>query len=121
MVFWTVKDIDTGDILCDRAIYAHVFFERFKGLLGRESLEKGEGLIIPQCRSIHMFGMKFPIDVLFLDNDGIITKIVENLKPLRVAFGGYKTETIIELPAGVLGLSRISLGHRIDYFETKEI
>ena len=59
---------------------ANNFFSRLKGLIGKNSLPHGEGLLIAPCNSIHMLFMKFNIDAVFIDKNFIIKKISPNLK-----------------------------------------
>jgi uncharacterized membrane protein (UPF0127 family) len=54
-------------VLAERVSLANTFVARARGLLGREGLVPGEGLVIEPCGSVHTVGMAFPIDVLHLD------------------------------------------------------
>ena len=77
---------------------------RNRGLLGRDCFEAGSALIIAPCSSIHMFFMKFPIDVVFTTRDGKVLKVVSQVRPWRIAMktGAF---TAIELPAGAAALA----------------
>ena len=82
--------------------------EAAEGLLGREGLALDAGLLIRRCRSIHMFFMRFPIDAVFLDGEERIRRIVENLRPWRMAWC-LRGRHVLELPAGAaarLGLKK---------------
>ena len=72
-----------GTLLADRAGEATGMWDRMKGLLGRDGLPVGEGLLITPCNSIHMFFMRFPIDALFLDAQGTVVKLFAALPPWR--------------------------------------
>jgi hypothetical protein len=81
---------------------------RTVGLLGRKGLAPGEGMLIAHTGSVHMFFMRFAIDVVFLDRSDTIVKIVPNLRPWRIALA-RRARTALELPAGAaasLGLER---------------
>jgi uncharacterized membrane protein (UPF0127 family) len=66
-------------------------------LLGVE--EAGAGLLIPRCRSVHTFGMRFALDLVFLDGDGAVISIRRAVPPRRLA--GFRGATaVLELPAG---------------------
>ena len=81
---------------------------RTVGLLGRKGLAPGEGMLIAHTGSVHMFFMRFAIDVVFLDRTKTIVKIVPNLRPWRIALARH-AKTALELPAGAaasLGLER---------------
>jgi len=75
------------------------FFERSRGLLGRVSMMRTEGLLIEPCNSIHTFFMLFSIDVVFLDKNNQVIKIIHNLKPFRHA-GAFRATAVLELMAG---------------------
>ncbi len=91
----------TGRILADRLEVARTTRERMRGLLGRDALASGGGMLIERCSSIHTFFMRFPLDVVFLDADMSVRKIVKNLRPWRLASAAGASH-VVELPAGVL-------------------
>ena len=78
---------------------AATFFSRLQGLIGRPPLVAGRGLWIEPCCAIHTFGMTHPIDVVFVDSDGCVVAVHEQLPPrrLRVCWGGRGA---LELAAG---------------------
>ena len=87
---------------------AESMWERTVGLLGRKGLAEGEGMLIADTGSVHMFFMRFAIDVVFLDRADMIVKIVPNLRPWRIAVA-RRARTALELPSGTahsLGLER---------------
>ena len=91
---------------------ADSFFSRLKGLLGTKKLAEGAALIISPCSSVHTFGMSYPIDVLFIDANDKVVKIVNALEPGHIAAcrsGSY----VIELPAGTAQNSLTQIGDRI--------
>lgn len=77
-------------------------WSRFVGLMGRADLPAGTGLWIEPCNSIHMFFMRFAIDVLFLDRAGRVKRVILRLKPWRVSPIVFGARTTVELPAGTL-------------------
>jgi uncharacterized membrane protein (UPF0127 family) len=68
-------------VLCPRCAVADNLLTRVRGLLGRTSLAEDEGLLIIPCPSIHMFGMKFSLDVVFLSKENVVVDWVENIEP----------------------------------------
>ncbi|MBI3289025.1 MAG: DUF192 domain-containing protein [Elusimicrobia bacterium] len=76
---------------------------RSQGLLGRESLAQDEALWIVPCPMIHTFFMRFPIDVLFLDRDLRVRRVIENLPPWRLSPWVWAARSALELKGGVLG------------------
>ena len=74
-----------NQILAERATMARSFFTRLKGLLGTRSLEQGAGLLIEPCKSIHMFGMHYSIDVVFLDKSYSVVGLVQDIRPGKMS------------------------------------
>jgi uncharacterized membrane protein (UPF0127 family) len=90
--------MDTIEILGVRAKVARTFFQRAKGLIGTRYLERGEGLLILRCNSIHTFFMSFPIDAVFLDRNDKVVKIVRNIRPWRLfVWGGFRAVKVLEV------------------------
>ena len=90
--------MDTIEIQGVRAKVARTFFQRAKGLIGTRYLERGEGLLILRCNSIHTFFMSFPIDAVFLDRNDKIVKIVRNIRPWRLfVWGGFRAVKVLEV------------------------
>jgi uncharacterized membrane protein (UPF0127 family) len=75
------------------------FGARLIGLIGRSSLARGQGLLIEPCDAIHTLAMRFPIDVLFLDQDGCIVRIDHDVRPwrMRICPGAH---AVVELACG---------------------
>jgi hypothetical protein len=69
---------------CPRAYVARTARARLLGLAWLDDLPAGCGLLIPRCRSIHTFGMRFALDVDFLDGEGRVVRRVEGVPPRRV-------------------------------------
>jgi uncharacterized membrane protein (UPF0127 family) len=82
---------------------------RRRGLLGRERLSATEGLLLTPCKAVHTVGMRFPIDVIFIDRDGRAVRIVPSLAPWRIAMSARAT-AVIELAAGQAAASDIRVG-----------
>jgi len=80
-----------------------------RGLLGRRGLEPGTGMLIDSAPSVHMFFMRFPIDVVFLDRDRKVVRIVHGLRPWRVA-GARKAVAALELPSGAAAEAGLEKG-----------
>ena len=78
---------------------AETAWQRTRGLLGRPRLHDGEGLLIARCRSVHTVGMGYAIDVVFIDTRGRIVRVVEALRPMRMAVC-LRGASVLELAAG---------------------
>jgi uncharacterized membrane protein (UPF0127 family) len=110
---WKVSNETRGRLLADRAERATSFKDRFLGLMGRRSLAFGEGMHITPCNSIHTFFMRIPIDVVFLDPDGLIVKQIPAMPPWRVSSVHFKARSVLELPSGTLAGSGTQEGDRL--------
>jgi uncharacterized protein len=95
-------EADSGRVVVDDLELASSSWSRFVGLMGRPSLERGRGLLIEPCNSIHMFFMRFAIDVLFLDKQRRVKKVMLELKPWRISPIVFGARSVVELPAGTL-------------------
>lgn len=103
--------------LAGRVKVARSFFSRFVGLLGQRFLEAGEGLWIRPCRGIHTIGMRYPLDVVFLDAQDKVVKVVTGLPPFRVCWGGRDARSVLEFAVGTIERSFTQPGDRIDFSE----
>jgi uncharacterized protein len=108
---WVLKRPD-GTVACERCAVAETAPTRMRGLLGRTDLEDGEGLLIRPTNSVHMFFMRFAIDVVFLDRELVVRKVVETLRPWRLA-GCRGARAALELPAGTAGRRGITVGEQL--------
>ena len=115
MSVFSAVNVSTEKELGGRINKAVTFFQRTRGLAGRKEIKKGEGLYIPECRSIHTFFMRFTIDIVFIDGDNRITRVVPGLVPFRIAFGPRNTAGVLELSAGTLNDNRCVAGDKISF------
>ena len=77
-------------------------FERMRGLMGRDGLGPGRGMLITNCNCIHTLFMRFPIDATFLDRRGNVVKTVQNIRPWRPwVWGGWRARSVLETAARV--------------------
>ena len=89
---------------------AETFLSRLRGLMFRRRLEAGRGLLLAPCNSVHMLCMRFAIDVIYLDEELRIKKIVRSLRPwlgLSACFGAWGA---IELPCGEADRLKLAVG-----------
>lgn len=80
-----------------------------QGLIGMEDLPMFYGMLLYPCNAIHMRGVKFPIDVLYMDPAMRIVKIVKHINPGEADYGHKNAYYTLELPAGTLNYNPISL------------
>lgn len=91
---------------------------RRKGLLGRDGLAPATGLWIYPCESVHTFTMRFAIDLVYLDRDGVVKKVRSAVRPGRIS-ACLAARSVIELPAGTVVATGTQVGDRIA-IESKE-
>ena len=85
---------------------------RKKGLLGRESLDAGEGLWIVPCEAVHTFWMRFPIDLIYLDRRQRVVKTRSGVPPWRLS-ACLRAHSVLELPAGTIRQTQTMRGDRL--------
>ena len=92
---------------------------RMRGLLGRESLGSGEGMLLQPAPSIHTAFMRFAIDAVFLDGTLQVKKVVEGLRPWRIA-SAHRAWAVLELAAGEVARLGITVGDQLGVVEVTD-
>jgi uncharacterized membrane protein (UPF0127 family) len=97
-------------------LIARTHWSRFRGLMATDAsrFRHGQGLWIVPCHGVHTFAMRFPIDVVYLDQERIVVHIEEELKPWRMAAIRVRATSVLELPTGTVRDSRTTLGDQVD-------
>ncbi len=108
-----VRNQSRGTMLADRAEIANTSKLRKTGLLKHERLESGEGLWITPCEGVHTAGMKFPIDVLFLNKKRKVVKIRPAMPRWRLALC-LTAHSVLELPSGTAATTNTSAGDQLE-------
>ena len=117
----SIHNTTRDQVLCQNCIVADNPLTRMKGLLGRETLGEDEGLLIVPCSSIHMWGMKFALDVIFLTRENAVTDFVENIVPGKIYASKRhhgKAHAALEVAAGTAARNGLQSG---DQLEVREI
>lgn len=96
-------------------LIAENFFQRAIGLLLHAGLGQKQGMLITPCASVHTMWMRFSIDVIFLDGNGKILRISENLAPFRFAFAPKGTKAVVELAAHNANHLGLALDDRLTF------
>ncbi len=109
-----VRNATRGTVLAERAALAVRFGDRLVGLLGRASLDSGAGLWIEPCNSVHMWFMRFPIDVVFASADGRVVDVIPDLRPWAITLPRRGAQVALELPVGAIARSGTVPGDRIE-------
>jgi uncharacterized protein len=108
-----IIQIETKRGLLCVAEVADTHWRRLSGLLGHRPLAEGEGMWFKPCKSVHTFFMGFPIDVVYLSKDDVVTKVVSDLRPFSMSLGGPGTRTAVELPAGTVKQLKLKAGDQV--------
>jgi uncharacterized membrane protein (UPF0127 family) len=110
---YRVTNDTRGSDLAVRARAATTIYTRFMGLMGRDALPEGEGLIIRPCNSIHSFFMRFPFDAVFVDGNDRVVHTVHEMRARRGTRLVRGAKYVVELPAGTLRRTETQTGDRI--------
>ena len=110
-----VANLDRQAPLGERVAVADTWWCRLRGLLGQPPLQHGEGLLIRPCRAVHMFGMRYPIDVVFVDRDDRVVALYNQLGPGKASRYHLRAEAAVELPGGTLARTATAVGDRLSF------
>lgn len=112
-------NLTRGSVICEQLEIADRAGRRMRGLLGRESLEPGEGMLLQPAPSIHTAFMRFAIDAVFMDGTLGVTKIVPGLRPWRMA-AAHRSWGVVELAAGEVKRRGIAIGDQLGVVEVTD-
>ncbi len=104
--------------LATELMIARTHWTRFRGLMATDAsrFRRGQGLWISPSRGVHTFAMRFPIDVVYLDQERTVIHLEEELKPWRLAAIRIQATSVLELPIGTIRESKTTLGDQVDIF-----
>ena len=105
-----VFNTDLGVTLATQVRVAGTSADRRRGLTGIDELAAGAGIWIAPCEAIHTFGMRMPIDVIFLDGQFRVRKVLQSLAPRRISVC-LRACSVLELEAGAAAHSGTKPGH----------
>jgi len=103
---YPLLELETGM----RLRLAHTWRARLLGLAGMREMDSDDALVLPHCTSVHTFGMRFPIDVVFVDKDWLPIYIEHDVGPRRLLHSRF-ARSVIEVAAGEAG--RLADGLRL--------
>ena len=111
--FYRAINQTKGTVLCEKLEVAETVAEKSRGLLARDRLDIGGGMLFEGMVAsawLHMFFMRFPIDIVFLDKVGRVMRINANLRPWRVSSVVLGARKALEIEAGATVRSATSIG-----------
>ena len=104
-MFLYINNIKTGF----EVLKANNFIERASGLLFIKKLSPHEVFYIQPCNSVHSFGMKYMIDIVYLDRVGMVLKIIKNMKARRINWC-LKANSVLEFESGATVINALNRG-----------
>lgn len=109
-----IRNETRNSLLADLAEIADTSAKRCRGLLGRDNLPKGQALWIVPCEGVHTWGMRFPIDLLYLDRKNKVRKVRKVMRPWRLSFC-LLAHSVLELPAGIITQTGTQPGDQLNF------
>jgi len=105
-----VRNLTRNTTIADRATVAATMLTRMRGLIGRRTLMRGEGLVIGPCNGVHMFFMRTPLDVVFVNRHNQVVCSVSGLPTWAMLPWVRGATRAIEVPVGTVHESRTAVG-----------
>ena len=104
----------TGQLLAESVVLANTFFTRLRGLIGRRRLAPAEALWLRPCNGVHTWWMHYAIDVIFLDRELRIVKLVENMRPFRLTAPHRASRSVLEMSAHTISQVQLKVGDQLE-------
>ena len=92
---------------------ADTMLSRLRGLIGRFRLKSDDGIWVVPSQGVHSFGLLFPIDLIYLDENGEVIHLVEHFRAFQIGPIKTKAESVLELPTHTIYSSQTQLGDRL--------
>lgn len=89
---------------------AQTLRQKIIGLIGAE---KPYPLLLETRFGIHTFGVRFPLDILILDDTNTIVCIKKNLSPYRIFLWNPIWKLVVELPQGTIATKNLHIGQKV--------
>lgn len=96
-------------VLGARVRIADDWRSRMRGFIRRPPPHEGEGLLLSPCRAVHLWGVAFPLDVIFVDRHGRVVALYEDIQPGRRTRYHFKAEYALEVTAGTIAATGTEL------------
>jgi uncharacterized membrane protein (UPF0127 family) len=96
---------------------ASTFWKRLRGFIARPEPKLGEGILLAPCNAVHTWWVSFPLDLVFLDENGKVLKLVRSLPPRRFTKPVPKARYVLEVPVGTIDTSGTCVGDELTWKE----
>ncbi len=103
----------TNQCLIDEIQKADDFFSKSKGLLFAHPDQKNHALWMVPCQMIHTVGMRWPLDIIFLNRQLRVLKVVKNVGPFHLFVGCPGAHSVLEFFSGCWDASKIQVGNQL--------
>jgi uncharacterized protein len=100
---------------------ADTHLARLKGLLGRLKLKSGEGVWVTPSQGIHTIGMRFAIDLIYLDADCRVIETIESFGTCRIGPLRMNCASVLELPTRTIYCSHTQVGDKLLICSSEEM
>jgi protein-S-isoprenylcysteine O-methyltransferase Ste14/uncharacterized membrane protein (UPF0127 family) len=108
-----LRDAATGMLLIPRLRVARTHWARMKGLLGTRALGSDEGLWITPSDQVHTIGMRYALDLVFVDRENRVVALEQRVTPGRISRKVAAAASVLELPAGAIERLALAEGARL--------
>lgn len=95
-------------------VQADRFFFSLRRLMFKPSFGVSDGVLLPHCKSVHTYLMRFDIDVIFLDRNLRVVGLCEHVKPNRLGVCCPQADAVLECPAGFIAKSHLTSNHVLE-------
>ena len=92
---------------------ADTIFTRLKGLIGRLRMRSDEGLWVVPSSGVHTWGVMFPLDLIYLDENLRVVYVTEHFPRFKVAPLRFRAASVLELPTHTIYSSQTQLGDQM--------
>ncbi|GIW21844.1 MAG: hypothetical protein KatS3mg068_0851 [Candidatus Sericytochromatia bacterium] len=107
-------------VIGSNIILGNTLLLRLIGLIGKKELKEDEGILLTPCNSIHMMFMKIPLDIIFLDSENKIIKVIENIKPWKISPIVLKAKSVLELPINSIKKNDLQINDKLDIIKIND-
>jgi uncharacterized membrane protein (UPF0127 family) len=97
-----------------KVVKAQTLWERFLGFMFKK--DSLYAMLFCECRAIHTFFMRFDLDIVYLDKENRIVKIIKSLKPFRIALPAGNAASILEIPSNRNAIEGLAVGKKLACF-----
>lgn len=98
-------DYHSEKILIPNLELAQTVWQRFRGLMLRKTFPEGFGILLNPCSSVHTMFMVVPIDIYFIDQDGVIVDLRKKVRPWSIVLPKGQARMVLEVPNATEGFS----------------